>query len=306
MQDIDEKKPIFSDLRKAEYEDLKLVDNLRKENSEAYGALNLVLRKIHKISKEFNESRFVELYAYCERLLESLEATEEMHSKEAYDVLKRFHSMINSYDLSKEKIKQFIKKHSAFFKTKPNKRLKKKIEKILKRRLEKVPVGEKGPTITAQEIAQVKNRLKQYFDSGEFLNFIKFYNLDKIKVNISLFGSLVTGRASKYSKYIGMPSDYERISDVDMGIVIDNAALKNIKLKGRCLFKAGQYYGPFYNKNAEKMGPFLKIFEFVDDLSFAKKTNRKIGFVVVDDDFYKSNLKKEAHIVLFEKIINLN
>ena len=166
-------------------------------------------------------------------------------------------------------------------------------------------LSSRGPVVSGEEIKQARSRLDAYFRSEHFLQFANLFPLGKIKVSVSLYGSLVTGVASKYSQYNGLPSDYGRVSDVDMGIVIDTNSIDKIKFEGRCLFKKGIYYGPFNEDAATNLGPFMKIFEFLRGLSFAKRTDRKVGFVIVDENFYNANLSKNEHVVLFEDEIYL-
>jgi hypothetical protein len=82
--------------------------------------------------------------------------------------------------------------------------------------------------------------------------------------------------------------------------------MNSITLSGRPLFKHGTYYGPFFIGRAEKIGPFQKIFGFLSPLSFAHRRDRKIGIVVVDTDFFHSNISKDKYATLFDDDVYVN
>lgn len=300
----DNKNHFLSNIEKAEKEDLEIM-NLLKEDHENYQTAKEVLNKLYLVTKEEDPQKYDELMNYLEKLLDKIDIKEQLQLKEADDIIEDFENLLR-LDIDEESIREFIREHSAFFKTKPNKKLKKQIEKYLKSKIRESEITQPGPIITPNETNRLKERLKEYLNSHYFLDFLKKMFKGKIEISIALYGSLVTGFSSAYSKYKGLPSDQGRISDVDMGITINDQALEKITLDGRQLFKKGTYYGPFFQDKAQKLGPFVKIFDFVKDLSFAKRTDRKIAFVIVDKSFYKNNLAQTNHINLITKEIIVN
>jgi hypothetical protein len=175
----------------------------------------------------------------------------------------------------------------------------------LRARAEKIITHSKGPTVTEKEAKDAANMMREYFNSKYFTDFIEQSPIKTITINVSIYGSLVTGFASKYSKYSSMPTDHQRVSDVDIGIVIDDDSLNKIQFENKRIFDKGTYYGPFTENKAQRLGPFQKIFGFVKGLSFAKRSDRKIGFAVVNKHFYDTHLAKDPHILLFEDRVHV-
>lgn len=296
----------FEHICDAGHIDRKILIELMRQDDAVYRKAKEVLEEIKDLARPSEHENLIHLVKHINKVIDSIKLTEELHLKKQTEVIDDFHYLLEYHELTNELISKFIQKHSQFFKLKTNKRLKKKIEKYLKLQIEEIILNQPGPTVTEREFILIKNKLKEYIHSDYFMKFIRLDVSGVIHIRISLYGSLVTGFASQYSKHKGLPTDFERISDVDLGIVIETKTIKQITLEGRCLFKEGQYHGPYYESNAEKLGPFNKIFHFLRDLSFAKRRDRKIGLVVVDQDFYKHNLADDEHIDVFKENVRLS
>ena len=290
-------------IKKIIKEEYFIMCELKSKNPELFSKAKKLYVLLNKLS---TDTEYISAKNHSESLMGLIDCFEGFMVKEEHEILDEFNNLLIKHDLNEDDILDFTEEHSNFFKIKTNKKLRKIMQKVLKYHIEEEKFLEPGPTMSTKELGKLKSNLANYFGSDYFLKLIRTFELKQISVNVSIYGSLVTGFASQYSKFKGLPSDYKRVSDVDLGIVIDNHAIKKISINGRCLFKKGVYYGPFHEHNAEKLGPFMRIFSFVDKISFAKKTNRKIGFIVVNKGFYESNLANDKHKELFNKTIILN
>lgn len=283
--------------------DLVILKDLKKIGDEhGFEQAQAILKLIYELmrsSEAFNQFKDSEDLIETIRLdLNHLLSDELKNMKIDDEILREFLQIYNSPYITEDNVNDFNKKHANFLKAKPHKRIRKLINNVLKEKTNKSSLETKGPTIKEKELIAITTRLDEFLSSRYFMNIKNIVKNEPIMIGI--YGSLVTGFASKYSHHAGQPSDFKRVSDVDLGIVLKTDFLKKLSIDLVPVVKQGLYYGPIKEQNAERASFFSKIFYYMKGLSFAGKTDRNIGFIFVDFDFYKNNLSKDKHIILFK------
>ena len=270
-----------------------------------HGLISTIMRSSSQDLSKYGH--FSELVSQIDHDVIQLLRMELNELKESREILHDFDALCTTSVLTEEMIEGFFSKHSNIFKANPHRKLGKQIKKELTRLIEDTVKNAPGPIMKEKEIVAVKTKLTHYFRSHNFKELFNEYDLKGTKIIVALFGSLVTGFASRYSRHPGVPTDSEELSDVDIAIIIDDKSIfKRLTLagpRGLLLKKGGFYYGPLQERSAERLGPFMKIFRYLKHLSFAGSSKRKIGIVLVDTDFYLRNMKKEEHIKLCAVVV---
>ncbi|MFQ5474255.1 MAG: hypothetical protein ACE5DM_00295 [Candidatus Nanoarchaeia archaeon] len=292
----------LANLAKAEEIDLRILKGLRKKSDEKYKKAKEMLKILHTLAKESDHHRINKLLNYLKEIIEHLEITDQLEAKEEQQIIYEFESLTRTRYFDNQDIDDFFAGHTNFFKLKHNKRLKKNISKFFNNRLEEEL--EQGPTIKRKELQIIKRGLSSFLRSLEFKRLLVKSFSGKTTARIDLYGSLVTGFSSNQSKFRGLPSDHGRISDVDLGITLDPKVMQELPLGGNHLYKKGHYYGPYTESKAQDMGPFSQIFKYIRKSPFAGRTDRKIGIIIVDTDFYDHNLSKDPHIAVVKQEVD--
>ncbi len=154
--------------------------------------------------------------------------------------------------------------------------------------------------VTEKEIHDVAKRLSEYIHSPSFFH-EEVPKPDKIR--FYLFGSLVTGYSSKKSRgfvntdYIerGKPVDQDRISDIDMGIIIGKELFESFihtqfhSIKGvRCSFPINE------QTSSPEVGPFRRFFREMNGIKLAKRTDRPLNIIFIEKSFFLRFYLKNA------------
>ncbi len=199
--------------------------------------------------------------------------------------------------LAKEEKNAFLTKVKARVST----RLYKKIEKKLQEKVQKqVSSYSPGPTYKDKDLVYLRQKIKEFFQSP-YSNTIP--HNEKIKVYI--FGSLVNGYCNNPRKpTFGLPSDMNRISDVDILMVVNPTLWKTVtqSMNRRQIVtlhntQRTNPIGLDTNPGPASTGPFEKIFSLLGDINFAGRPNRPVHIVFIMDKWFLSlNLRDEPHI----------
>jgi len=249
---------------------------------------------------EHDISRLKELVKTIEDTMSNLLVMELEHVKKGEEFLHEYLILLNSSYLTKDEFDAFDHKYSNFIKSKPNRRICREAMRMLRKNIV-IELKNQGPTLKSQEIIYIQKKIDIYFSSHEFRSLLgKFSIPSGEKILVGIYGSMVTGYASKHSKFKGLPTDENRISDVDVGIVITDKILSKFLTDAPDKLRYGLYYGPYHEDTLSKTGPFFGLYDYFRSSSFAGRIDRKIGFIIVNFDFYHNNLEKDKHVILGE------
>ncbi|MBR9691541.1 hypothetical protein GOV06_02040 [Candidatus Woesearchaeota archaeon] len=175
----------------------------------------------------------------------------------------------------------------------------KKLKKLIKK-LEYEVDTEKpqpGPAASKVDIEVLKKKLNEFIYSPYFK---KDPSLKKDKIRFYLMGSLITGFASQKSKYAGEPSDKGRISDIDLGIIIDREFFDSFIHTAFDVVHGTKRSVPM-DMASKELGPFRYLFAALKGLKMAGKTNRKLSIVFIEKSFFLAlKLRDEPHIKVLE------
>ena len=208
----------------------------------------------------------------------------------------------NKLDLfSKEKYLEEIK---GDFSSKNFKKIKKFLKKL---ECDEEEIIDVGPKVKEKEINYIKDKLNEYIKSNYFN--IKDYTNKREKIRIYLFGSLVNGFCNNKRKpHYGRPTDENRISDVDLSIIISSDLFNSFIKSGFSTHDFGSFFGRMSTSAGEgerDFGPFNNIFNYLRNLTYASRNDRIIHIVFIEKTFFwKNHLRKEPHIKLIETWIN--
>lgn len=154
--------------------------------------------------------------------------------------------------------------------------------------------------VTEKEIHDFAKRLSEYVHSPSFFH-EEVPRPDKIR--FYLFGSLVTGYSSKKSRgftnteYIerGKPVDEDRVSDIDLGIIIGKELFESFihsqfhSIKGvRCSFPISE------QSSSPELGPFRRFFKEMHGIKLAKRTDRPLNIIFIEKSFFLKFYLKNA------------
>ena len=294
-----------NEVKKMETNDRKIMSLLRGKNPLEYEKAVEIVKALENVGKTDKREEMVRVFAYLSDMLAHIHIAEELEKRAEVEIVNDFNALSHRKIVPKEKIDAFFRKHSNFFKAKPHKKLAKLIKRYFDARTDREEISTPGPVMKPKEITALQKRLEEYFFSPSCVLQLRKFVTGKIRIQLGLYGSLVTGFSGKESKHRGLPSDLNRVSDVDLALILPPKILEKIPLQGRYLKLKGIYFGPYKIEQASKIGPFYNIFNYLNGLSFAGRTDRIVGIVVADEDFYKANLAEDRHIKMYENMIEI-
>ncbi len=289
--------------------DLAVVKRLLKE-------LQVEIQCLHGLTVQSRKDaqHLATLEEHILKLLAHVKTIEELRRREESTVLAGFHHLLQARP-REEDVTRFFSTHDSFFST--HRRLKKRMHTLLKPLIiPETPVQEIGPKASDDELNHLRERLERFFKNELLTNYLLRHGkllIEEMTVLLALYGSLVTGVASSSSRYAGKPTDYHRVSDIDLGLTIGGVQLADVLELGPddCITKKhGRLCGPFKEAAAHKLGLFQGIFEAVRGVSLAGRRNRELGVVVTDQHFFKRVLEPkrttEPYRILFQATLHFS
>lgn len=200
--------------------------------------------------------------------------------------------------LSEDEKQEFLLK----IKGKVSPKMYKKIEKKLQEKVQTKIEYEKGPTYRDRDLNYLKQKIMNFIESP--------YTQDipqGEKIIVYLFGSLVNGFCNNPRKpTFGMPSDMGRVSDVDILIVVSpnlwKMLTRTMNPQQIVTLHNTQRTNPIgldTNPGIESAGPFMHLFHYLNDITFAGRSGRPVHVVFIMDKWFLGlNLRDEPHIFI--------
>jgi hypothetical protein len=221
------------------------------------------------------------------------------------EVAKELIQLLRKKTISKEEVSHFLIFSKSQTAPKTWKLMKKLLQQKLKDSQPPADSHTPGPIIKDKEISYFQDKISQMSSYGIPLE----YQGDEI--NFYICGSLVTGYCSNPRKSnFGIPSDYKRISDVDILVIISNRLFDSffsLHQEAVVIIKGEPRSLPLgYNTNPSInfIPSFLSLLSLISDIAFAGRTEREVHFVFIPEKSFKGyNIKKEPHLFLGKKVI---
>ncbi|MBS3147599.1 hypothetical protein J4219_01820 [Candidatus Woesearchaeota archaeon] len=171
----------------------------------------------------------------------------------------------------------------------------KKIEKALKEKVSTKKSYPPGPQASDENIRKCQRSILNFFSSDPLVRI----TLNGEPILFVLYGSLITGYSNNPKK-LGLPSDFDKTSDVDILIVLKDGLFDEMfgNLSKKFLFETRgmRNTAPMGRDCALQpsfSGPFVELFRNLSNLTFAGKSNRPIHLVFTDESTWKR--KEELH-----------
>ncbi len=236
---------------------------------------------------------------------------EELYREIESDILSR--EDINDLIVTVNSAKKFSKEEAVIIlgkveqqKGRISKRIYKDLLKEIKNKSEKEQeFKEPGPRATEKDMYNIQRKISSFFKSP----FAKEFPQGE-KISFYLGGSLVSGFSqNKNSPYFGQPSDYNRVSDVDLDIFISSNLFNSIFIDKRLVEKHLGFRRTLPIGEEEKTaiiysGPFKPLIEDLGKLMIAS-LQRKVNFTFFEHslldliEIHKEHLVKIIDITTF-------